>query len=259
MDPLKTQIQLKLIGNLIIDWCGRQDGLLFDPAFCSQERCIRFTTPALTEVFPPEKAPAGAWKNGHFLMYEVFNEASGFRITCSLGAGGNKAARLLKQFDSSSADERGIYALRAWDFSDAACDAEKIIKALSHFYENERPVFEEELVCLQKPLTEGSAMNIHATRYERNPEARRKCIEARGAFCNICGFDYGKVYGEPFTGMIEVHHILPLHTIRKEYTVDPVRDLIPVCSNCHWILHSKANGDFYTPEEVKRMLQPKTE
>jgi predicted HNH restriction endonuclease len=32
-----------------------------------------------------------------------------------------------------------------------------------------------------------------------------------------------------------------------------VKDLIPVCPNCHMILHSKPGG-FYTVEEVKNML-----
>ena len=35
--------------------------------------------------------------------------------------------------------------------------------------------------------------------------------------------------------------------------VNPKTDLIPVCPNCHMILHSKNDG-VYSPEEVKNML-----
>ena len=34
-----------------------------------------------------------------------------------------------------------------------------------------------------------------------------------------------------------MHHIVPLSEIRKEYKLDPIKDLIPVCPNCHAIIH----------------------
>jgi 5-methylcytosine-specific restriction protein A len=38
-----------------------------------------------------------------------------------------------------------------------------------------------------------------------------------------------------------------------EYEVDPIRDLRPVCPNCHLIIHSKKVP--FTVEEVKNMLR----
>jgi 5-methylcytosine-specific restriction protein A len=51
-----------------------------------------------------------------------------------------------------------------------------------------------------------------------------------------------------------VHHIVPISEIGKEYIVDPIRDLVPVCPNCHMALHSKKDG-VYTIEELRAIRQ----
>ncbi|MFV0352369.1 MAG: HNH endonuclease [Oscillospiraceae bacterium] len=81
--------------------------------------------------------------------------------------------------------------------------------------------------------------------------ARNDCLRIHGSNCSICGFDFGQTYGEAFTGKIHVHHIVPLHTINKKYEINPERDLIPVCPNCHIILHSEPDG-VYIIEEVQK-------
>jgi hypothetical protein len=102
---------------------------------------------------------------------------------------------------------------------------------------------------------EGAMKEVVSNQYERNREARKKCLEANGTACKICGFDFGKTYGPEFAGMIEVHHIVPISSIGKDYVVDPIHDLIPVCPNCHMLLHSKKGGGVYTPDEVRAMLE----
>lgn len=78
-------------------------------------------------------------------------------------------------------------------------------------------------------------------RFERDLVARRKCIERHGASCAACGFDFGKKYGEELgLGFIHVHHIVPLHVRAGEYNVDPEQDLVPVCLNCHAMIHRKS-------------------
>lgn len=103
-------------------------------------------------------------------------------------------------------------------------------------------------------LHEGSLITVELTKYERNQEARTLCIKHYGAKCAVCGFDFGKVYGDDFKGMIEVHHTKPLHTIKKDYVVDPINDLVPVCPNCHAAIHLKKDG-FYNIEEMKEIFK----
>ena len=49
-------------------------------------------------------------------------------------------------------------------------------------------------------------------------------------------------------------HIVPLHERAGEHVVDPVRDLIPVCPNCHVALHSKPGGT-YLPDELRELMR----
>jgi len=106
------------------------------------------------------------------------------------------------------------------------------------------------------PLTEGALRKVLVNAYERNSEARRRCIEYHGSICCICGFDFGKVYGEIAEGFIHVHHITPFSKIRKEYEVDPIQDLRPVCANCHAVIH--LGGTIRHIDEVKRLIEKAT-
>ncbi len=99
-------------------------------------------------------------------------------------------------------------------------------------------------------LVEGAKKQITVNAYERNPIARRQCLQEYGYKCCVCGFSFEEVYGEIGTGYIEVHHLKPLNEINKEYRVDPIKDLRPVCPNCHSMLH-KAN---LTVEQLRSIL-----
>lgn len=85
---------------------------------------------------------------------------------------------------------------------------------------------------------------------ERNPKNRKHAIEIHGRICMICSFDFDKFYGaENSNGYIEIHHINPLS--QGERLVDPTKDLIPVCSNCHRIIHRKRDFPKSIPEMKK--------
>lgn len=98
---------------------------------------------------------------------------------------------------------------------------------------------------------EGAAKKVLVNKYERSSIARQKCIEYHGCKCSICGLDFEEKYGEIGKGFIHVHHIVPLNIINSEYVVDYKKDLIPVCPNCHAMLHRKINGAEISPDELK--------
>ena len=97
----------------------------------------------------------------------------------------------------------------------------------------------KELSQLVSPLKEGSKGKRIINIYERNPEARRICIEIYGYRCTVCNFDFEKIYGELGKNFVHVHHVKPLAEIKNDYYVDPKNDLRPVCPNCHAMLHRK--------------------
>lgn len=108
-------------------------------------------------------------------------------------------------------------------------------------------------------LIEGAQKQIIVNAYERNPHARIKCINHyrkrnNGRLkCEICGFDFGNVYGDTFADKIHIHHLVEISSIGAEYEVNATEDLIPICPNCHMIAHSKKPA--YTPEEIKEMIR----
>lgn len=86
---------------------------------------------------------------------------------------------------------------------------------------------------------EGGLKTVELTEYERNPAARRACIQHYGPICQACGLKYEDKYGAIGADLIHVHHITPLAAIGKEYQVDPIRDLVPLCATCHHVVHRR--------------------
>ena len=88
-------------------------------------------------------------------------------------------------------------------------------------------------------FVEGATKMVPVVVYERDPEARRICLKYHGAKCQVCGIDFGEEYGDFATGFIHVHHKTPVARAAKdgEYRVNPKDDLVPVCPNCHAMLH----------------------
>jgi len=89
----------------------------------------------------------------------------------------------------------------------------------------------------QKAYLEGTPNQVTLTKYERNPFARKKCIEHFGLSCFVCGFNFERTYGQIGKDFIHVHHTRQVATVGNIYEVDPIKDLRPVCSNCHSIIH----------------------
>src|SRR5262249_23523558 len=80
-------------------------------------------------------------------------------------------------------------------------------------------------------LPEGAAIQVLLNRYERNPAARARCIEYYGVKCTACGVALADRYGPDVGRLVHVHHLKPLASVKSPGTVDPVRDLRPVCPN----------------------------
>lgn len=84
---------------------------------------------------------------------------------------------------------------------------------------------------------EGKVIQVFVNKYERNQKARIECIKIFGDQCYACEFNFEQTYGDIAKGFIHVHHIKPLSEIKEEYTVDPKKDLVPLCPNCHAVVH----------------------
>lgn len=99
---------------------------------------------------------------------------------------------------------------------------------------------------------EGSVKRISVNAYERSKKARDACLKAHGYKCAVCRFDFEAVYGEAGKNCIHVHHIVEISAIGKKYKINPVKDLVPICPNCHYLAHRRKPA--YTVAEMQNML-----
>ena len=282
---MRNEIELRLQGSLLSDWCAQKAAqcgdFIYQRSFDSTHRIIRFSTKVLDTLFPPLAALRGHWKNGRAMMYEIRNEAKGIALSCVASPkelNQRDGKRMQALADACGTTLQGeVYSLVSWDLSEGAANINQVIEELNQVFDFELRFFETELTAWAENRSpkirpfpyvdqeavrntelpemlylEGAQKQILCNRYERNPKARARCVAAQGTACKVCGFDFGIAFGEAFAGKIEVHHIKPISEIGEEYVVDPLRDLAPVCPNCHRMLHSKEGG-VYTIEELKHM------
>lgn len=88
--------------------------------------------------------------------------------------------------------------------------------------------------------------------YERSPYAREACLKEFGAVCAVCNLDFSVKYGG--NDYIHVHHLNELHIINEAHEIDPVKDLVPICPNCHAMVHARKNPCF-SIQEIKDKIQ----
>lgn len=101
--------------------------------------------------------------------------------------------------------------------------------------------------------TEGKIKEARSIRYERNPINRRLCLYRKGYNCAVCGMNFYDIYGEIGYHFIEVHHTTPVSAMGENYLLDIDRDLVPLCSNCHSMVHRR--NPPYSVEEMKDIIK----
>lgn len=90
--------------------------------------------------------------------------------------------------------------------------------------------------------TEGKVLTrLHRVRERSRALVDRKKKQALAKYgkleCEACGFDFQQRYGNAGTGLINVHHTRPLHTLEPDQKTH-LDDLALLCANCHRVVHS---------------------
>jgi len=148
-------------------------------------------------------------------------------------------ANLVKESNNEPVSEKYGYSyVPVWELAGGS----------SHF-ESPEEVAEPEL------FVEGTSRQVSVNAFERNPLARAACIDHYGYLCTACGLDFGLVYGDIGKEFIHVHHVKPLAAVGKQYVVNPVEDLRPVCPNCHAMIHKRDPP--FSVEEIAELIMSK--
>lgn len=137
--------------------------------------------------------------------------------------------------------------------------SEGLILYARHFLDLHKPELEgskewvqQEEVVGDSFLVEGARLTVQVNAFERNAKARAQCLAHYGLKCTVCDFSFEVVYGSVAARYVHVHHLTPLASIAKEYVVDPLADLRPVCANCHAVIHLRTPP--YEIDEIRAML-----
>ena len=133
------------------------------------------------------------------------------------------------------------------------CDAVPIGDAAVDFNGEYLPIQASELAS--EALEGKPIYKLHLLR-ERDKTliAKKKKLasDAGKLFCEACGFDFQKVYGELGEGFIECHHNNPLAERKTNEKTSP-SDLTLLCSNCHRMIHRTKK--WLTVEQLKRLIE----
>ena len=103
------------------------------------------------------------------------------------------------------------------------------------------------------PDMEGKQRIIQHVIYERSRKNRNRAIEIHGTKCKVCEFDFNSLYGQSLArDYIEIHHIKPIN--ESHGTVNPETDLVPLCSNCHSMIHRNQNQSL-SVNDLKKVIK----
>ena len=114
-----------------------------------------------------------------------------------------------------------------------------------------------ESMRIEEEFFEGEKKARFSNYYERNPRLRFAAISIHGYRCFVCDFDFEEKYGLRGKGYIEIHHLHPVSSLKIETKIDPKSDLVPVCSNCHRMIHRKKDG-ILSVSELRILLKKKS-
>jgi len=108
-----------------------------------------------------------------------------------------------------------------------------------------------------KTYNEGKEQYSYRVGYERNPEARKACLAHHGFKCKACGVLLEDIYGSIARDLIHVHHIKQMAHTDGEQEVNPITDMVPLCPNCHTVVHRKVPP--FTVDELRVFIGLKNE
>lgn len=99
---------------------------------------------------------------------------------------------------------------------------------------------------------EGKKTTFACTKYERSRFNRRLCLNHYGYRCVACGILLAEKYGDAGRDLIHVHHLTPVSVMEEPAILNPIKDLVPLCPNCHNVAHRR--NPPYSLEELRNFL-----
>ena len=138
-------------------------------------------------------------------------------------------------------------------------DLKEAFEAINDNRETDKKV---EIFDENTTVIEGTQAIVKTKVYKRSSKLREKAIQFYTVDdrikCQACCFDFEEFYGEYGKNFIEIHHQKPVFQFKGddlERTIkEALENVIPVCSNCHRMIHRKRD-DPLSLEQLKDYVQ----
>lgn len=146
------------------------------------------------------------------------------------------------------------------EFATASGKLAAVVAGIRNAVNADDPI-DRQLQGIDEPDIHEAAEGKVLTRLHRVRERSRKLVEAKKKqalakfgklACEACGFDFQKRYGNAGVGLIDVHHVRPLHTLQLDQKTH-LDDLALLCANCHRVVHSTRH--WLSLEDLKKTLE----
>lgn len=108
------------------------------------------------------------------------------------------------------------------------------------------------------PRLEGEKSSVLQNKYERSRFNRAMCLRHHGFTCKACGEKLVTKYGAVAQELIHVHHIKPVSSMGGASFVDPIKDLVPLCPNCHNVIH-RVNPPLSLEQLIQRIREAESD
>lgn len=147
------------------------------------------------------------------------------------------ATRKLKQLRNAkwaNQPGKGLKPSQHWKYDDKL-----LVEIYKDTYSREDGLQEGE-EKIPEGAPEGARRTVQVNRYERDSKNREKAIKTHGVRCVGCDIKMEEMYGKIARGFIEIHHVKPISTVPEGYRPD-IDDLVPLCPNCHAVVHLEAS------------------
>lgn len=170
--------------------------------------------------------------------FKLFNEAVSFKN--QFGYLENKA----NQFSGNYFRGNGVREITKQEYDDILTNASVLDQTLND------PTADYNITHTSN-ISEGKKITFYSTKYERSKQNRDLALKIHGYNCCICDINFKEQYGDIGEGFIHIHHVKPLFSLEEEVVIDPLNDLVPVCPNCHAMIHRK-KGQIISIEEMRK-------
>ncbi len=115
--------------------------------------------------------------------------------------------------------------------------SKELFELLIGLHQNEPVEYDDE-----KAFQEGKLKWAQHRKRERDPRVVNSAKELflkkhNRFFCEACGFDFVKKYGEIGASFIEAHHTTPVSQYDEDGGETSVKDISLLCANCHRMIH----------------------